>query len=91
MAKVDKDLRRTKHEIFALGHNIEELRREGHKTNESNTYAMKEKKYELLDKKMRKDYLKMTLYQWTRKEGGKDTTIQQTSSRTFNAVQPSTS
>ncbi|VDO05301.1 unnamed protein product [Haemonchus placei] len=86
MAKVDKDLRRTKHEIFALSHKIEELRREDHKANESKIYSMREKKYELLDEEMalqrKKDDLKMALYEWTRK---RDTTTQQTTSRTFIA------
>nr|CDJ84484.1 unnamed protein product [Haemonchus contortus] len=89
MAKVDEDLRRTKHEIFALSHKIEELRREDHKANESRIYSMRERKYELLDEEMtlqrKKDDLKMALHEWTRKKGGKDTTIQQTTSRTFIA------
>uniref|UniRef100_A0A7I4XWZ5 Zinc finger, CCHC-type n=1 Tax=Haemonchus contortus TaxID=6289 RepID=A0A7I4XWZ5_HAECO len=96
MAKVDKDLRRTKHEIFALGHNIEESRREDHKTNESNTYAMKENKYELLDEemalKMRKDDLKMTPIRVDKKGGRKrhhDTADDE--QNLYSAVQPSTS
>ncbi|KAK5977206.1 hypothetical protein GCK32_011422 [Trichostrongylus colubriformis] len=39
MARVGKDLRRVKHEIFALGHRIEELRREESKANKSKNYA----------------------------------------------------
>ncbi|PIO77731.1 hypothetical protein TELCIR_00145 [Teladorsagia circumcincta] len=89
MANVDKDLRRIKHEIFALGSRIEELRREDPKANESKYYEMRKEKYELLDEEMalkkKKDDLKMALYEWTRKKGGKDTTMQQMSSRTLIA------
>ncbi|KAK5971233.1 hypothetical protein GCK32_005260 [Trichostrongylus colubriformis] len=84
MARVDKDLRRTKHEIFPLDHRMEELRREDPKANESIIYAMRKEKYELemaLTKK--KDDLEMALYEWTRKQGRKDTTKQPSSSRIF--------